>query len=330
MIPTYSATVEPYLHGVRIDSFLAKHLRSYTTWRLHRMVRAGMATVDGEPAPPVTRVRRGQTIAIRLNEPPDDPFPPEPRAVDVLFEDEWLVAVNKPPGLIIHPCGEAPTGTLANVIQHHLDTSGPARGMLKPGLVHRLDRDTTGVVVVAKEHNAHRLLSVQFQKERTQKTYLVIVEGNVENDSGLIDLPIGRAPGTALMSCRADAQEARASRTAYEVVERLNGYTLVRAKPRTGRLHQIRIHFATIGHPLLGDEYYLAQGRLRPPRPKDVRREDLPPVSDLIPRHALHAAELSFQHPISEDWMTIAAPLPVDFSTALERLRSPASDERDL
>jgi 23S rRNA pseudouridine1911/1915/1917 synthase len=318
-------TVERCLSGCRIDKFLARRFRSYTSWRMHRLVRAGQVTVNGEPADPKRRVFTGQTVTVRLIEPPDDLIPAEPIPLSILFEDEWLIVVDKPPGLIVHPCGETPRGTLTNAVQWHLDQTSPLKGLWKPGVVHRLDRDTSGVIVLAKDHLSHRLLSVAFQRGRVAKDYFALVEGVMAQNSGVIDLPIGRAPGcsSALMTTRADALEARPSRTVYEVIERLPRHTLVKARPRTGRLHQIRVHLAALGHPVVGDEYYAAFGDLKPPRPPlrpDGTRPG-PPISPYISRHALHAAELSFSHPISGEWRTFAAGLPDDLVQAVESVR---------
>ncbi len=321
---TATCTVEKYLSGVRIDTFLAKHFRSYTAWRMHRMVRAGAATVNGEPAEPARRVFTGQQVAIRLLEPPDDLMPAEPIPLELLYEDESLIAVNKPAGLIVHPCGDSPRGTLTNAAQWYLDQSGPVKGLFKPGVVHRLDRDTSGVIVLAKDHLSHRLLSVEFQRGRVSKAYIALVEGVMPDDAGEIDRPIGRVRGcsSALMTTRGDALDARPSKTAYEVLQRLPRHTLVKAKPRTGRLHQIRVHMAALGHPIVGDEYYAAFGELKPPRPPlnpDGSRPGVA-ISPYIPRQALHAAELGFPHPITGDWLQVAAPVPADLERAIATL----------
>lgn len=323
--PVAALTVEKHLSGVRIDSFLAKHFRSYTSWRLHRLVRAGLATVNGEVAEPARRVFTGQTVRVTLLEPPDDVMPAENIPLRIVYEDDWLIVVDKPPGLIVHPCGESPRGTLTNAVQWHLDRTSAARGLLKPGVVHRLDRDTSGLIALAKDHLSHRLLSVQFQRTRVAKAYLALVEGVLRQDSGVIDQPIGRVPGcsSALMTTRADALDARPSKTAFEVLERFPRHTLVKAKPRTGRLHQIRVHLASLGHPVVGDDYYAPHGELKPPRPErlpDGTRPG-PPISPFIPRHALHAAELSFSHPIDERWLELQAPLPADMQQAIDAVR---------
>ena len=215
-------------------------------------------TVEGTVAAPDRRVFTNETVTIALLEPPDNLMPAEEISFGVVFEDQWLLIVNKPAGLIVHPTGQKPSGTLTNAVQHYLDRNSVFPGDSKPGVVHRLDRDTSGVVALAKDHLSHRLLSMQFQRERISKAYLALVDGVLKSDSGTIDLPIGRARSGAgaLMSCQADAIDAKPSKTNYEVVERFSRHTLVKAKPRTGRLHQIRVHLATIGHPVVGDHFY--------------------------------------------------------------------------
>lgn len=175
-------------------------------------------------------------------------------------------------------------------------------------------------MAICKEHLSHRLLSIQFQLGRISKSYLALVEGVLTEDKLVIDLPIGRAPGcsSALMSCRADALEAQASKTSLRVVERFPQHTLVEAKPRTGRMHQIRIHLATIGFPIVGDEFYLKEGEIRPLVWPESEREQ---VSPLINRQALHAACLSFAHPLTNEWQDFQAPLPDDLRQAIERAR---------
>lgn len=323
----HSATlvVESYLSGCRVDTFLAKHFRSYTPWRMHRMVRAGQVTVEGTVAAPDRRVFTNETVAIRLLEPPDNLMPAEEITFGVVFEDRWLLIVNKPAGLIVHPTGQNPSGTLTNAVQHYLDLNSAFPGQSKPGVVHRLDRDTSGVVALAKDHMSHRLLSMQFQRERISKSYLALVDGVLKPDSGTIDLPIGRARSgaSALMTCQADATDAKPSKTNYEVVERFSRHTLVKAKPRTGRLHQIRVHFATIGHPVVGDDFYGLLGELKPDR--DRSKVDDPraiPISPFINRQALHAFELSFAHPMTTEWHTFSAPVPDDLERAIELVRA--------
>ena len=300
--------VEPYLSGIRIDSFLAKHLRNYTPWRLHRMVTTGLARVDDAPAEPHQRVFRNQIVSIRLVEPPDKLLEPATTHVPVVYEDPWLMVVDKPAGLITHPVGEFQSGTLTNAIQQHLDEQTIAPGLLRAGIVHRLDRMTSGLMVVTKHHLTHRLVSSDFQDGRMAKSYVALVEGRVPFDERMIELPIGQRPGgrTVLMSAKADARNRRTARTKVTVVERRRKITAVQCRLYTGRNHQIRVHLAEIGHPVLGDEFYGPHGRIR----SEPRAPDEEPTER---RHALHATTLGFQHPILEEWLEFISRPGSDF-----------------
>ncbi|HBH52390.1 MAG TPA: RluA family pseudouridine synthase [Planctomycetaceae bacterium] len=251
-------TVENYLHGVRIDSFLVRHFRNYTPYRMQRLVRAGQVRIEGVQAESSSRVYRGQAVHVRLLEPPDHLLPAEPRELEILYEDQWLVVVNKPADLVVHPCGNFSSGSLANALQAHFDRQTQLPGLVRPGIVHRLDRLTSGVMVCPKDHLAHRHLGISWEQGRVSKAYLALVYGEPLEDRGEVGTPIGQWPGggTIRMSVSTDAIDPRPSRTRYEVLERFQGYSLVRARPLTGRLHQIRVHMASIGHPLLADEFY--------------------------------------------------------------------------
>ncbi len=265
--------VEPYLSGKRIDTFLSRHFRNYNTWRLMRLVRAGAVTVDGLRAQCDQRVWRGQQVRVALWEPPDKLLAPEATSLEILYEDPWLLVVNKPVDQVAHPAGEIHGGTLANAVQAHLDRQTPCKGVLRPGIVHRLDRFTSGVVIVAKDHLSHRRIQQQFEHRRVQKTYLAIVRGVVAPETLTIDVPIGvaRHPRWKLMSASPQALAARPAITHVRVLRRLDGATLIEAAPWTGRLHQIRVHLAFVGHPVLWDEFYAEWGVLKgvPPAHQD-------------------------------------------------------------
>lgn len=330
--PVVEFVVEPYLHGVRIERFLARHLRNHSKFRLHRMVVAGCVGVESGVAEVEHRVRTGERVRVRMVDPPDKLLPSTDRPLEIVFEDPWLLVVNKPAGLIVHQVGDFQDDTLETAIQHHLDGIAVARGLVRPGLVHRLDRWTSGVLVVAKEHLAHRRLSIDFQERRPSKAYVALVEGIVEPDRGLIDVPLGIQPDydSVLMSTAENARGRRPSRTRFAVSERYDRHTLVVAWPLTGRLHQIRVHLAHIGHPVVNDEFYAAHGRIKPSRFDD--HADAPPTEAAgypddpltgLPhgRHALHAYQLAITHPITETPMTFRAPIPADLRTAIESVR---------
>jgi 23S rRNA pseudouridine1911/1915/1917 synthase len=353
---TAELVVERYLSGVRIDTFLARHFRNYTPWKLQRIVAAGQVKLDGNTVEIAERVYQGDTVTIRLIEPPDKVHRPQPLPVDIVYEDAWLIVVDKPPGQIVHPAGDLQTGTLCNALQHHFDQQTAWPGLLRPGIVHRLDRMTSGLIVVAKEHLAHRQLSIQFQQERISKSYLALVEGVLADDRGTIDVPIGTSPeaGSVLMSCSPEAGDRRPSRTDYEVLARGPENTLVRARPRTGRNHQIRLHMAEIGHPVVGDEFYGPYGAIKLSKAEykalcarraDLHRagqklgQTLGPNGDSTDdveadeptgRHALHAHRLEFDHPILGGRVTFESPLPADISGLLRQFQVNESNDADV
>ena len=319
---TAELVVERYLSGVRIDSFLARHFRNYTPWKLQRIVAAGQVKLDGNTVEIAERVYQGDTVSIRLIEPPDKVHRPQPLAVDIVYEDAWLIVVDKPPGQIVHPAGDLQTGTLCNALQHHFDQQTAWPGLLRPGIVHRLDRMTSGLIVVAKEHLAHRQLSIQFQQERISKSYLALVEGVLADERGTIDVPIGTSPeaGSVLMSCSPEAGDRRPSRTDYEVLARGPEHTLVRARPRTGRNHQIRLHMAEIGHPVVGDEFYGPYGAIKLSK-AEYKALCRPPAADLPTEPAQTPAT-----PDERQSATTSKPTnrgPIDAARAPPRVRPP-------
>lgn len=322
-VPTFEFQVESVLSGIRIDSFLVKHLRNYTSWRMQRIVHAGGVTINEAPATQTDRVFTGQRVRVRLIEPPDKLLEPEPIDLDLLYDDPWLMVINKPAGIVVHPVGEIQTQTLANGVQQLLDARTQDRGLLRPGMVHRLDRQTSGAIAVALTHHAHSTLSTAFESSRVSKTYLALVEGRIRQDAGTMAWPIGRAPTGRhiLMSCRADARSPRPARTGFEVVRRFPDQTLVLARPQTGRNHQIRVHFARLGHPLVGDEFYDRHDRIKP-FTADCDSEQESEIETGLPirRHALHAVRLEFAHPVTGLWLSSTAPLPEDFRETLRCL----------
>ena len=296
---TFLFVVDAAHHGLRIDTFLASRLRNHSTARLLRLAAAGLVTVNDVPCPVDRRVHRGEEVTVRLAEPPEPFYPPESIPLQVLYDDSWLIAVNKAAGMIMHPVGPVGDGTLANAVQAILDGQTRQPGLLRPGIVHRLDRETSGVVLIAKDAVAHASLTKQFERSAIRKTYVALTEGLLESDSGLIDRPIGQQPGSLRMTAADDAASSRSAATEYRVLERFRTTTLVEARPRTGRKHQIRVHLASIGHPVCGDAYY---GSANEPS-----------------RHALHAAAIAFHHPVSNAPLRIIAPAPADFWRVLHK-----------
>ena len=311
-VPEPEFTVVSNLSGVRIGSFLAKHLRNYTSWRLNRMVVFGLAFVDDLPADVTQRVYCGQVVRIRLVEPPDKLFESDLAEVRIVYEDPWLIVVDKPAGMVAHPVGEFQSGTLTNVLQSHLDQQTTVHGLLRAGIVHRLDRMTSGLMVVTKEHCVHGLISQQFQARRLKKSYVALVKGRVPFDQCIVELAIGKHPGgrSVLMSAKPDAVCSRAAKTKVTVLQRRRCISVVECRPYTGRNHQIRVHLAEIGYPVLGDEFYGPHGEII----SEPRKAGGQSTSQ---RHALHAARLEFQHPILEASVSFVSQPPADIFSVL-------------
>lgn len=319
-----SFLVDRHLSGSRIDRFLTFQLRNYSSARIARLIDWGLVSIDHVPCEIRTRVFFHQQIDVVLAIPPDDIYDAEAYPVTVVAEDPWLLAINKPPGVIVHPTGDYRTMTLCNQSQWHLDQQTPLTGMLKGGIVHRLDRLTSGVILLAKDHEAHRGLTHAFERRRVTKSYLALVEGHLEAAKGTITLPIGLWPdGRSKMMCtRGDARDPKTAKTSYEVIAHYNKVTLVKVHPLTGRNHQIRVHFAAIGHPLVGEEVYDTHHRLLP-----WPREEQTPVSPLIDRQALHAYELELMHPITHHRVCFRAAPPADFVAAVLRAEKGTTED---
>lgn len=306
--------------GWRLDVFLAHHFTDYSRVHLRRVISAGGVTVDGKGTKPSHRLRPDQTVTIFLPELPREAPKAENIPLDILHDDEYLAVVNKPPGMVVHPARGNWTGTLAGALQYRfagqLSTSG---GPTRPGIVHRLDRDTSGVILIAKTDQAHSKLAVQFEQRTISKEYFALVAGVPQRDRDVIDQPIGVHPHQrGKMAIRRSESVSRSAESFYEVVERFDGFAALRVEPKTGRTHQIRVHLTHIGCPVLCDRQY--GGRSQITR-GEIRRD---PDDDtvLLARQALHALRLRFTHPFSGKRMEIEAPLPDDMASVLAELQA--------
>ncbi|MBN2025061.1 MAG: RluA family pseudouridine synthase [Pirellulales bacterium] len=312
-------TVAPAEAGWRLDAFLAHHLTDYSRVHLRRVIAVGAVRVDGGGCKPSYRLKPGQRVELELPEIPREGPRPEEIPVEVLYEDLEIAVVNKPPGMVVHPARGHWSGTLAAALQFRFGGSlSTAGGPTRPGIVHRLDRDTSGLVLVAKNDQAHARLAAQFESRTIRKEYFAIVAGAPQADRDVIDEPIGLHPHhREKMAIRRHDPEARRAETFFEVLERFRGYAALRVLPRTGRTHQIRVHMDHIGCPVLCDRLY--GGRAR------ITRAELCPgsASDevLLARQALHAGRLEVVHPSTGERMTFEAPLPLDLLAVLEALR---------
>ncbi|NOZ20386.1 MAG: RluA family pseudouridine synthase [Planctomycetes bacterium] len=304
--------------GRRLDAFLAQRFPDYSRVLIQKLIDAGLVTVNGQAVKRKYEVKKGDHIELSLPEIEEDRIEPEDIPLDIIYEDDHILLVNKPVDMVVHPARGHAGGTFVNALAFHCRNLSDESGPLRPGIVHRLDRDTTGVMLAAKTNEAHRNLRIQFEKREVQKEYWAVVEREMELDSDVIRKPIGRHPtAREKMAIRRDG---RASETAYEVIERFRGYTLVRALPKTGRTHQIRVHFRSINHPIVADPDYsrsgectLSQLQTKPPEEGEV---------PIIERQALHARRIGFTHPIDNTWVEFEAPLPKDMTDLIEALRT--------
>lgn len=296
----FQFVVDSAHHGLRFDTFLCSRLRNYQSAQFLRMARAGLVFVDGLPCRVDQRLHRGEEVELVLAEPADVFYAPEDGGPVVLYQDAWLMAIDKPAGMLVHPAGPVVSGTVANAVQSLVDDLCRLPGLLRPGIVHRLDRETSGVMLIPLTQESHAGLTQQFEHRAVRKQYLALVEGHLAAEQGQFDQAIGGVPGELRMTTRGDGENRRVARTEYRVLRRLRSTSLVLAQPSTGRKHQIRVHFAENGFPLLGDVLY--GGR---------RGNRLP--AGVAPRHALHAVSIEFRHPVTHSPMCVKAPPPPDF-----------------
>ena len=314
-------------HGQRVDAVLAMLLDGYSRVFLRKVVQEGGALVDGEQVKPSFRVQTGQQIVVKLPPPPVDGPQPEEIPLSILYEDEALIVIDKPPGMVVHPAKGNWGGTLASALAFHFQELSDMGGPTRPGIIHRLDRDTSGIILVAKTNAAHLKLSEQFEKRLVRKEYFAIVVGKLEMDRDIIRLPIGQHPYQRdKMAIRRDHPTSRDAETRFEVVERFHGFAAVKVEPKTGRTHQIRVHLDHLGAPVLCDRLYAGHARItrgeilrRLARKQPTRAEDDEVV---LERQALHARRIEFKHPLSGEEMVIECDLHADMQKTLEVLRT--------
>lgn len=317
--------VEEVDAGKRLDAVLAARLPEFSRTLLKRAIDAGSVTVNDTREKPATKLEEGSVVRVEPFDRPVEGPTPEAIPLDYVYEDDDLVVVNKPSGMVVHPAKGHWAGTMAAALAHHFgkENLSSTAGAARPGIVHRLDRDTTGVIVVAKHDKAHERLSAQFADRTTEKTYLAIVLGEPDRDGDVIDEPIGPHPHVReKMAIRRDHPDARSAVTTFEVLERHRRCSLIRVIPKTGRTHQIRVHLAHVGWPVLCDKQYGGRSRITAGE-LDGGVLD-PDESPLLERHALHAQRLRIDHPTSGERLTFEAPLPPDFEAVLRHVRGDA------
>jgi 23S rRNA pseudouridine1911/1915/1917 synthase len=283
---------------LRLDQFLAKRLPQFSRSRLQQLIRDGFVRLNSAAVRPRHIVRGGDKI--EFTEPPAEKIEtlPESIPLEVLFEDDDLIVINKPAGLVVHPGAGHREHTLVNALLHHCTMLSGIGGKERPGIVHRLDKETSGCLVVAKNDAAHRELSKQFAARTVEKIYLALVAGKLRKPAGLIEEKIGRHP-VHRQRMSATTLRGRAAKTEYRVVRSSDRASLIECRLQSGRTHQIRVHLHHLGHPVLGDKVYA------------------PRLAKDFPRQMLHAWRLGFRHPRTEEWKTFEAPLPADFGEAI-------------
>lgn len=292
--------------GLRLDKWLAEKMDGMTRSAVQHIIQAGGVTCKGKPLSKSAKLSPGDEVAVTLPELVPSDILPQPIPLDIVYEDDDLLVVNKPKGMVVHPAPGNPDGTLVNALLYHCGASlSGINGVARPGIVHRIDKDTSGLLIVAKNDVSHVGLAQQIQAHTFTREYRAIVYGTVKQEQGTVDRPIGRHPvERKRMAILPDSPSARKAVTHFEVAERYEGFTQLRLRLETGRTHQIRVHMASLGHPVAGDPVY---------GPKKV-------IASLHGQ-CLHAGLIGFIHPRSKEYLEFEAPLPAYFTDFLRKLR---------
>ena len=310
----YTLDVSEASAGARLDKFLAEALPEFSRTQIQRLIDAGQVRLPRGQATARYRVRAGDRIDLEI--PPVKPthLQPEDIPLDIVYEDDALVVINKPSGMVVHPAPGHAHGTLVNALLRHCPSLSGIGGEERPGIVHRLDKDTSGLLLVAKHDRSHRHLSEQLRQRTLSRRYLALAQGRFPADEGVIDAPIGRHPQHRQKMAVVDAN-GRAARTHYQVLENWGALSLVQLSLETGRTHQIRVHLAHINRPVIGDPIY-GINAISLPRHAALERR-----LRAFPRQALHARELQFIHPDSGETLTLSTPPPDDFAELAAAIR---------
>jgi 23S rRNA pseudouridine1911/1915/1917 synthase len=291
--------------GVRLDRWISEQRPEISRTQAQRLIQDGRVTVNAAAARSSLKVMAGDAVVVDIPPSPPSTLAPEEIPLKIVYEDADLIVVDKPAGMVVHPAPGHPGHTLANAILPYLTQPAAGGDWQRPGIVHRLDKDTSGLIIVAKTSAAHQALTTQFKKREVSKVYLALVHGHVTPDDGVVEAPIGRDRSHRERMAITDIEHGRAARTVYHVLRHLGSYTLLEARPETGRTHQIRVHLAAIGHPVAGDRVYGAR-------------------SALIDRQFLHAHRLRFQLPATGEMVEFESGLPADLTEALRVVENSA------
>lgn len=304
--------IGPEHAGLRLDAFLASQIEGWSRARLQKLIENEDVLVNGKASKPSYKLREGDDLEIELTTTSTVGFAPENIPIDVVYEDDTLVVVNKPAGLVVHPAAGTPSGTLANALAYHFQQLPDSSTGVRPGIVHRLDRDTSGLLVVAKTEAALENLSDQFRDRTVFKSYVALVHGRVLSDSGKIDQPLARDASNRTRM--AVVRGGRNALTLYRVRRSFERFTLLDVELKTGRTHQIRVHLAWLKHPVVADETYGGG------RDNTIQDPQLRARIRNLKRHFLHAEKLAFTHPATKEVMKFESPLPAELSELLDHL----------
>ncbi|PLX97151.1 MAG: RluA family pseudouridine synthase [Desulfuromonas sp.] len=310
--------VDPARISERLDRFLAESLPDISRSQIKKLIDDGLVQVAGRPAKAGEKLRVGDTIHVTLPPPAPSEVVPQQIPLQVLYEDAHLIIIDKPAGLVVHPAPGHADGTLVNALLHHCQDLAGVGGELRPGIVHRLDKETSGVMVATKDDKTHTALAQQFKVHSIRRCYLALVHGLLPQEKGVIDCPIGRHP-TQRKKMSGKSRSGRRAVTRWKVLSRFTAsrISLVELTLETGRTHQIRVHLSEMNHPVVGDPVYGASGRL-----KDVRDPKLKSLLVGLKRQALHARLLGFVHPQDEEYREFTSALPPDMSAIVSRLQA--------
>ena len=304
--------------GARLDWFIAQTFPSYSRTHIRKSINQRGVKLNGKHTKAAQHVATGDVVNVALPELAKEGPLPAAIPLDVVYEDEVIAVINKPPGMVVHPGRGHWEGTLASALRHHFDELSEYGGPTRPGIVHRLDRDTSGVILIAKTDAAHKKVAEQFEGREVSKEYFALTVGAPGCDRDLIDQPIGPHPyQREKMAIRRDHPLARPAQSFYEIEQRFDGYGAVKILPKTGRTHQIRLHLASVGAPVLCDRLYGSRARLTLGEIRRDSKDDTP----LLERQALHARRLTIRHPTDGRELTFEAALPDDMQRTLDALR---------
>ena len=299
----YEFEVDEASSKKRLDVFLSENLQKISRSRLKKLIDENCVTVNAKSRPAGYKMRRGEKVDLQIPPLKKLDTTSEDIPLDIIFEDKHMLAVNKPAGMVVHPAPGHSAGTLVNALLHHCDDLSGIGGVERPGIVHRLDKETSGLVLIAKSETAHKILAKKFKNREIKKEYLAFVKGKVKSDTGSIDSPVGRHK-TQRKKMGTGGDHSRPACTYYEVIKRSKSWSYLKLRPETGRTHQIRVHLASLHHPVLGDKLYGGKN----PNSGTLK----------LDRQALHASHLELNHPVSGVSLSFSANLPIDMESFLQ------------